>query len=105
MKQTVEYLESFAVMALIGMGITGASYHLFRDGGWMESTAAGLWEFIVDYPLLAIAAFLSAAALTWRWRHSRQFQRQNEKAATAAFYVMIAAGMFFVGRLVIDGTL
>ena len=105
MKHAIEYVESFAVMALIAMGLTGASYHLFRDGGWLDAAGTSLIGFIVDSPLLALAAIVSAVILTWLWHHSRSFQRTNGKAATGVFYLMLAGGAFFLGRLVMVGSL
>lgn len=104
MKQTIEYLESFAVMALVAMGLTGAAYHLFRDGGWMETAGGNLWSFITESPLLALGAIVCSIILTRLWQHSRQFQRQNARAATAMFYGLLVAGVYFVGRLMFVGT-
>jgi membrane protein implicated in regulation of membrane protease activity len=103
-KQTFEYLESFAVMALLSVGLTGASYHLFRDGGWVEAAGGSLWAFITDSPLMALGVILSSIVLTWMWRRSRSFQKQNTKAATAVFYTMLASGAYFLGRLTLVGT-
>ena len=104
MKQTFEYLESLAVMALLATGLTGAAYHLFRDGGWMETAGGSLWTFITNSPLMALALLGSSVILTHMWRHSQSFQRQNATAATGAFYVMLSAGAYFLGRLLIVGT-
>jgi hypothetical protein len=103
-KQALEYLESFAVMALLAVGLTGAAYHLFRDGGWVEAAGGSLWTFITDSPLMAMGLILCSIILTWMWRHSRSFQKQNTKAATAVFYAMLASGVYFLGRLIFVGT-
>ena len=105
MKQTVECLESFAVMALLGTGLTGAAYHIFRDGGWLEAAGASLWAFVLDAPLMALAALGSAFAITWLWRRSRRYERQNGAAATGVFYIMLAAGAYFVGHIIVAGSL
>jgi uncharacterized membrane protein len=104
MKQTIEYLEALAVMALVAMGLTGAAYHLFRDGGWVESAGGSLWDFILNSPLMALALIVCALILTYLWRHGRSFQRQNAHVATGAFYVMLAAGAYFLGQLVLVGS-
>ena len=105
MKQAVLYLESFAVMGLLAMGLTGAAYHIFRDGGWLEAVGANLWAFVLDTPLVALAAFGRAMVITWLWRRSRQYERQNGTAATGVFYVMLAAGAYFAGHFVVAGSL
>jgi hypothetical protein len=104
-KHALEYLESFAVMALLVVGLTGGAYHLFRDGGWIDAAGGTLWGFVTESPLTALLLFGCAIALTFMWRQSRKFQRQNGKAATAVFYVMLAAGAWFLGRLLLAGTL
>ncbi|HZM44887.1 MAG TPA: hypothetical protein VFC14_08655 [Burkholderiales bacterium] len=104
MKQTIEYLEALAVMALVAMGLTGAAYHLFRDGGWVESAGDSLWSFIINSPLMALSLIVCALILTYLWRHGRSFQRQNAQAATGVFYVMLGAGAYFLGRLILVGT-
>jgi hypothetical protein len=105
MKQTIEYLESFTVMALMAMGLTGAAYHLFRDGGWVESAGGSLWAFILHSPLLALGLILCSIILTCLWRHSRSFQQQNTHVATGVFYVLLAIGAYFLGRLMIVGSI
>jgi hypothetical protein len=105
MKQAVMCLESFAVMGLVGTGLTGGAYHLFREGGWLEMAGASLWAFIENSPMMALVAVLSAVVITWLWRRSKQYERQNGTAATGAFYVMLAAGAYFAGHLVMSGGL
>ena len=105
MKQTIEYLESLAVMTLIAMGLTGAAYHLFRDGGWVESAGSSLWSFIIDSPLLGLASIACAVVITRLWHHSRHFQRHNAQMASAVFYMLMGAGTYFLGHLVVVGTL
>ena len=104
MKQTILYLESLAVMGLMAMGLTGAAYYLFRDGGWVESAANSLGAFILDAPLMALGLILSSIILTCLWRHSHSFQRQNTHVATGVFYVLLAAGAYFLGRIIVVGT-
>jgi len=105
MKHTVAYLESFAVMGLLAMGLTGAAYHLFRDGGWLDHAGTSLLNFMMDAPMLTLAALAGAVVLTWLWRRSREFRREDGKTATGVFYVMLAAGVYFAGHLVVAGTL
>ena len=104
MKQTIVYLESFGVMALMAMGLTGAAFHLFRDGGWVESAGDSLWSFIIDSPLMALGLIVCSTLLTCLWRHSRSFQRQNTQVATGVFYVLLASGAYFLGRLIVVGS-
>jgi len=104
-KQALECLESFAVITLLLIGLTGAAYHLLRDGGWLEAAGGSLWNFITSSPLLALALMVCAGILTYLWRQSRRFRQQNGRAATVVFYLMLAAGAFFLGRLMLVGSL
>jgi uncharacterized membrane protein len=104
-KQALESLESFAVIALLLIGLTGAAYHLLRDGGWLEAAGGSLGTFIMNSPLMALAVIVCAVVLNYLWRQSRRFRQQNGKAATAVFYLMMAAGAFFLGRLMLVGSL
>ena len=105
MKQTLELLQSFAVMVLIFTGLTGIAYHLFREGGWIEYITGGIWNFTTRSPLMALGVILGAIALgVIRWR-SRKLQHDQGKVGTLVFYVMIAAGAYFLGHLAIWGTL
>ena len=104
MKQTIVYLESFGVMALMAMGLTGAAFHLFRDGGWVESAGGSLWAFIINSPLMALGLILCSIVLTCLWRHSRSFERQNTHVATGMFFILLASGVYFLSRLIISGS-
>ena len=60
MKQFLEYAESFAVIVIVLFGITGISYHLFRDDGWIEAVAGYVWDVSVQYPLIALPVIVAA---------------------------------------------
>ena len=105
MKQAMMCVESFLVMSLVGTGLTGGAYHLFREGGWLERAGSSLWLFIEESPMLALVAVLSAVVITWLWRRNRQYEKQNATAATGAFYALLAAGAYFAGHLVLSGSL
>jgi hypothetical protein len=89
----------------MAMGLTGAAYYLFRDGGWVESAGDSLWAFILHSPLMALGLVLCSIILTCLWRHSHSFQKQNTQVATGVFYVLLGAGAYFLGRLIILGSL
>ena len=55
--------------------------------------------------MMTLAALASAVVLTWLWRRSREFRREDSEADTGAFYVMLAAGAYFAGHLVLGGSL
>ena len=105
MNKTLEYLQSFVVIVLMLSGLTGIAYHLFREGGWLETVTGSIWSFTTRSPLMALVVVAGAIALgVMRWR-SRKIQHDQGKAATVVFYVIIAAGAYFLGRLAIVGSL
>ena len=104
MKQALEYLGSFLILALIASGLTGIAYHLFRQDGWIESLTGSLWGATMRSPLMALVVVVGVAAVVaLRWRN-RQVRRDEGSAATVVFYAMIAAGVFFLGRFLVVGT-
>ena len=54
MKQVLEYVQSFVMIGLVLSGIGGISYHMFRDGGWVEIIFGNIWDVSVEYPLIAL---------------------------------------------------
>jgi hypothetical protein len=104
-KETVEYLESFVVLALTFAGLTGIAYHMFREGGWVETMTGSFWNLSMRSPLMALAVVAGSIALGFLWQRTRMSEQQQGKAATVVFYVAIAAGMYFLGHLAIQGSL
>ncbi|MCC7483506.1 MAG: hypothetical protein IT529_00825 [Burkholderiales bacterium] len=104
MKQALEYLESFAVLVLILVGLTGFAYHLFREEGLANTVTCGIWDFIMASPFIAFVVLVCASTLGFVWRRNRRAQREQGKAATVVFYAMIASGVYFLGKLVIFGS-
>jgi len=105
LKKALEYLESFAVLALILAGLTGFAYHLFREGGWIESVTGSFWSFTMRSPLIVLVTIAGATVIALIWRRDRKTEQAHGKAATMVFYSMVAAGVYFLGRLAIVGTL
>ena len=105
MKQTLEYLESFVVTALIVVGLAGIAYHLFREGGWIGTFTGSFWSYTLRSPVMASVAIAGAMVLGFIWRQNRKAERQETKAAAMVFYLMIAAGAYFMGHVAIRGTL
>lgn len=105
MNKTLEFLQSFAVIVLMVAGLAGFSYHLFREGGWLESFTGGIWSFTMRSPLMALAVIVGATALVVVRHRNRKIQRDQGKVATVAFFLIIAAGAYFLGHLAIWGTL
>ena len=105
MKQSLEFVESFVVIALVLSGLGGISYNLFRDEGWIEMVMGNIWELHVQYPLIAIPVTIGAVVLGSMWRENRIAKGQRSKLPTYVLYLLMAAGVYYIGYYGIHGTL
>lgn len=104
LKQLVEFLESFVVIALVLAGIGGISYNLFRADGWLETTIGTFWKLDTQYILIAIPLLVGAIILFNLWRGGRVIHSKTSILPNLLLYSLFAAGMYFVGRYVLTGT-
>ena len=98
MKQYLEYAESFAVIVLVLFGITGFSYHLFKDNGWIEAVIGNVWDVSVQYPLIALPVIVAAVYLGRMWNQSRIAHGRFSKLPDLVIYSLMASGAVFVVR-------
>lgn len=105
MKQVLEYLQSFVVIALVLAGIGGLSFHLFREEGWVETILGNVWEIQVQYPLIAIPVTIGAIILGKMWRDNRIARGSVGKLPDIVIYALMAAGVYFIGYFAINGSL
>ena len=105
MRPTLDFLESFVMIALALAGLAGISYHLFRDDGWLEMFFGNYWDYTVRYPLIALPLTVGAIWLGMMWRDDRVAHgKQSNRAGAGALYVMSAAGAYFIGSYFLRGT-
>jgi hypothetical protein len=105
-KQTLDFLESFLMIALALAGLAGISYNLFRDDGWLEAILGNFWDYTVRYPLIAIPLLAGAVILGKMWRDDRvSHGKQSSRAGAAILYVVSGAGVYFIGHYVLRGSL
>jgi len=97
-KQFLEYAESFAVIVLVLFGITGFSYHSFRDNGWIEAAVGNLWDVSVQYPLIALPVIVAAIYLGKLWNQSRIAHGRTSKLPDLFIYALMASGAVFIIR-------
>ena len=97
-------VESLVTVALVLVGVIGISYRAFRDGGWVTQGLGKVADAYVHYPLLAlsatIATFFAYRAWTTRRGHGR-----GGKIYDYVVYVMMGAGIYFIGYYVLTGSL
>lgn len=104
MKQILEYLQSFAVIGLVLAGIGGLSYHMFKEDGWIENILGDIWDIGIQYPLIAIPVIVGAIFFGRMWREDRLTKGRHSKLPDLFIYGLMAAGVFFIGRLFIHGS-
>lgn len=104
MKQVVEFLESFVIIALVLAGISGLSYSLLREEGWLETVIGNIWDLDTQYSMIAIPLLIAAAILFNLWRGNRVIHSKSSKLPDIILYGLFAAGMYFIGRYVLTGT-
>ena len=105
MNQTLNYLQSFGTIILVLFGIGGFSYHFFKDDGWIEAVVGNMWGATVQYPLIAIPIIIGAIILGRMWNQSRLMHGSTSKLPDYVVYVLMAAGVVFIGRWFLYGTL
>ncbi len=105
MSQSLNYLQSFGTIILVLFGIGGISYHFFRDDGWIEAALGNVWGATVQYPLIAIPIIIGAIFLGKMWNQSRLTHGNTSKLPDYVVYALMAAGVVFIGRWFLYGTL
>lgn len=104
MKEYLAYLQSFAVIGLVLCAIGGISYHMFRDGGWIEFAVGNIWDVSMEYPLIAIPVIAGAFFLGKMWRDNRLAHGYHSKLPDYFVYLLMAIGVYFVGHFLVRGT-
>lgn len=105
MRQVIEYLQSFVVIALILAGISGVSYHLFKEEGWIEAIIGNVFDLEMQYPLIAIPLTIAAIILGKMWRDNRLTGGRVSKLPDVFIWALMAAGVYFIGYYAINGSL
>jgi hypothetical protein len=104
-KQYLEYVESLAVIVFVLFGITGFSYHLFKDNGWIEAVVGNLWDVSVQYPLIALPVIVASVYLGKMWNQSRLAHGRTSKLPDLVIYALMASGAVFIIRFFWYGNL
>ena len=105
MKQYLEFLESFVVIALAIAGLVGASYHMFREGGWVDTLLGGFVRFHFENPMVAIPITALVTVIVMVLRERRIAKGKPSKVPTIILYTLMAAGAYFIGHYALRGTL
>ena len=106
MKHILDFLESFVLIILVLVGLVGLSYRMFRGGGWFESALERAAEIVFQNVTLSIVVAIGITIPVVIW-HDRRAAKgaHGKRLPTIILYVLVAAGVFFVGHYAIRGTL
>ncbi len=105
MKQIFEYVSSFVTITLILAGIGGASYHMFKDDGWLGLILGKVWDVQMSNPVIAIPVTLVILFLGKLWYDRNREKGHTSKLPDVLIYVVMAAGAYFLFQLATQGTL
>jgi len=105
LKQWVELLESSVIVALVLAGIGGISYHLFRIGGWIETSFDRFWNLEARHFLIGIPVIIAGVVLFRLWHGGRSLHSKTSIIPNLILYVLMAAGAYFIGHYAITGTI
>jgi len=102
LKQILVVLESVITVILVVVAIAGIAYHTFRDGGWFSQGVGKISHAFVNYPLMALAASVALFFGVRSWR-AQKTRGSRTKFFDYVVYVLMAIGIYFIGRYVING--
>lgn len=106
MKHFLTFLESFVIVVLVAAGIVGLFYNMFRGGGWFDAAFARVMEIVFTNVTasIIIGSVVLVAFVMWYERHITK-GTYNKRIPTYVLYVLIAAGIYYVGRYALVGSL
>lgn len=105
MKRIYDFIESFVIIALVLVGISGLSYNLFRVDGWLETVLGKIWDLETQYMLITVPVLVGAVILFNLWRGNQVLHSKTSKFPNLLLYGLIGVGLFYVGRYVWTGTI
>ncbi|HET9403590.1 MAG TPA: hypothetical protein VFO57_03325 [Burkholderiales bacterium] len=104
MKQVLDYLNSFVTVILILAGLGGVSYNLFKEGGWLGVILGKWWSAQMAHPMIAIPVTIAVIVIGKLWIDHNKAKGHTSKVPDVMVYVIMAAGVFFIYRLIFEGT-
>jgi hypothetical protein len=106
LKQFFAFLESFVIVMLVVAGLVGLSNSVLRSGGWFDSFLE--WLAPIFFTNLTASLIIGGIALVaFAWWHDRHVSKgvYNKKIPTAVLVILMIAGVYYIGRYAILGTL
>ncbi len=92
----------FVVLCLMILGVGGVMYHAIGEDGWIERFFGGVLDQGVGTILAVLVGLVLAGWLIRRWLIASQ---RHALFNDFLMYGMVALGVLFVGRLLMNGSL
>ena len=102
MKRLLRDIAYFFILALMVIGVIGLIYHAVGENGWIERFFGGLLHHTVTTIGAIVLGLVLIGWLARRWLIASQ---ANALFNDFLMYAAVALGAFFLGRLVMYGTL
>ena len=102
MKQFLSVVESLVTVALVLAGVAGICYRSFREDGWISQGLGKVADAYLRYPLIAVAATIGLFFAYRAWQVQAN-QGRGGKIFDYLVYVLMAAGIYFIGHYVVRG--
>jgi hypothetical protein len=101
-KKFLVVLEAMVTVVLVLVAIAGISYRAFRDGGWLSQGFGAISDAYMNYPLVALAVTVTAFFAFRSWR-SHKIRGARHRSFDYIIYLLMAAGVYFIGHYVLTG--
>jgi len=105
LKQFLTFLESFVIVVLVVAGLAGLFYNTFRGGGWFDAAFERLMAIVFTNVTASIITGCIALVAFVMW-YERYITKgtYNKRVPTIVLYILVAAGVYYVGRYALLGT-
>ena len=106
LKQFYAFLESFVIVVLVVAGLVGIFHSALRAGGWLDSSFDYLAPIVFTNVTTSVIVG-GIALIAFAWWHDRHVTKgvYNKRIPTVVMFALMAAGVYYIGRYAIVGSL
>lgn len=105
LKPLVTILGAVLLGALVLLGIGGFAYQLFHEGGLIAQWLGALWEAQYQAPVMTIILVIAAIFVIRAIYVSQVGGKRNSRIPDLVLFAFVAAGIYFLARLLMYGHL